>query len=55
VDPAHIHFIEHNLDFNRKVYHSDLSLGPFGSMEEAVVAAKEMLYSVRHRPATRTA
>jgi len=52
----HICLIEHKLDFNRMIYHSDRSLGgPFGSMEEAVAAAKQMLYSARHRLSTRTA
>jgi hypothetical protein len=52
----HIYLIEHKLDFNRMVYHSDRSLGgPFGSVEEAVAAAKEMLYGTRHRPSTRIA
>jgi len=52
----HIYLIEHKLDFNRKLYHSDRSLGgPFDSVEEAVAAAKEMLYGARHRPSTRTA
>ena len=45
----HIYLIEHELDFNRMVYHSDWSLGgPFGSVEEAVAAAKEMLYGAGH-------
>ena len=45
----HIYLIEHKLDFNRKLYHSDRSLGgPFGSVEEAVAAAKEMLYGAGH-------
>ena len=40
----HIYLIEQQLDFNRKLYHSDRTLaGPFDSMEEAVAAAKEML------------
>jgi len=40
----HIYLIEHQLDFNRKLYHSDRTLaGPFDSIEEAVAAAKEML------------
>jgi hypothetical protein len=52
----HIYLIEHKLDFNRMVYHSDRSLGgPFGSVEEAVAAAKEMIYGARHRPSTRIA
>ena len=52
----HIYLIEHKLDFNRMVYHSDRSLGgPFGSVEEAVAAAKEMLYDARHKPSTRIA
>jgi len=52
----HICLIEHKLDFNRMLYHSDRNLGgPFDSVEEAVAAAKEMLYGARHRPSTRTA
>ena len=52
----HIYLIEHKLDFNRMVYHSDRSLGgPFGSVEEAVAGAKEMHHGLRHRPFTRTA
>ena len=52
----HIYLIEHKLDFNRMVYHSDRSLGgPFGSVEEAVAGAKEMHHGVRHRLSTRTA
>jgi hypothetical protein len=52
----HIYIIEHKLDFNRMVYHSDRSMGgPFGSVEEAVAAAKEMLYGARHRSSTRIA
>lgn len=48
--------IEHKLDFNRMVYHSDRSLaGPFGSVEEAAAAAKEMLYDARHKPSMRIA
>jgi hypothetical protein len=52
----HIYLIEHKLDFNRKLYHSDRSLGgPFCSVEEAVAEAKEMLYGAGHRPHSRTA
>jgi hypothetical protein len=52
----HIYLIEHKLDFNRMVYHSDRSLGgPFGSVEEAVAAAKEMRYGAQDRPSTRIA
>ena len=48
--------IEHKLDFNRKLYHSDRSLGgPFGSVEEAVAAAKEMLQGARRKVSTRIA
>lgn len=50
----HIYLIEHKLDFNRKLYHSDRSLGgPFGSVEAAIAAAKEMHHGVD--PSTRTA
>ena len=52
----HIYLIEHKLDFNRKLYHSDRSLGgPFDSVEEAVTAAKEILCRTQQRPSTRTA
>jgi len=52
----HIYLIEHKLDFNRMVYHSDRSLGsPFGSVKEAVAAANEMLHGIRNRPSTRIA
>jgi len=52
----HIYIIEHKLDFNRMVYHSDRSLGgPFESVDEAVAAAKEMLHGSRHTPSTRIA
>ena len=51
-----IYLVEHKLDFNRKLYHSDRSLGgPFGSVEEAVAAAKEMLYGARQRVSPQTA
>jgi hypothetical protein len=52
----HIYLIEHKLDFNRKLYHSDRGLGgPFGSVEEAVAAAKEMLQGARRKVSTRSA
>jgi len=52
----HIHLIEHKLDFNRMVYHSDRSLGgPFNSVEESVASANEMLYGARHGLSTCTA
>ena len=52
----HVYLIEHKLDFNRMVYHCDRSLGgPFGSVEEAVAPAKEMLHGIRNRPSTRSA
>lgn len=39
-----VYLIEHKLDLNRKLYHCDRNLGgPFGSMEDAVKAAKEIL------------
>ena len=44
----HLFLIEHKLDFNRKLYHSDRSLGgPFASVEEAVAAAKEIIHGVQ--------
>jgi hypothetical protein len=40
-----VYFIERKLDFNRRLYHSDRSLGgPFESIEDAVTAAKQILY-----------
>jgi hypothetical protein len=52
----HVYIIEHKLDFNRTLYHSDRSLGgPFGSVEEAVAAAKKMLRGALRKVSTRTA
>ena len=52
----HIYLIEHKLDLNRKLYHSDRSLGgPFGSINEAIEMAKEILHGAPRRPSTRTA
>ena len=40
----HLFLIEHKLDFNRKLYHTDRNLGgPFGSVEETVEAAQQIL------------
>ena len=41
----HVYFIEHKLDFNRKLYHCDGNLGgPFACIEDAVKAATEILH-----------
>lgn len=44
----HICFIEHKLDFKRVVYHCDGDLGgPFGSIKDALTAAKQILHGAR--------
>jgi len=48
----HVYFIEHKLDLSRKLYHCDRNLGgPFGSIEDAVKAAKEILHGAQRSAA----